>query len=71
MSVAEIIRSAQFLTISGQRVVVLEQDVWQEIVGWLEDLEDAAELEQARQEDDENISWDQVKADYAARHPQI
>ena len=71
MSVAEIIRSAQFLTISGQRVVVLEQDVWQEIVGWLEDLEDATELEQARQEDDENISWDQVKADYAARHPQI
>jgi hypothetical protein len=71
MSVAEIIRSAQFLTISGQQVVVLEQDVWQEIVGWLEDLEDAAELEQARQEDDENISWDQVKADYAARHPQI
>ena len=71
MSVAEIIRSAQFLTISGQRVVVLEQDIWQEIVGWLEDLEDAAELEQARQEDDENISWDQVKADYAARHSQI
>jgi hypothetical protein len=71
MSLAAIIQSAQFLTISGQQVVVLEQGVWQEIVDWLEDLEDAAELEQARQEDDENISWDQVKADYADRHPQI
>lgn len=63
MSVTEIIQAAQFITISGQEVVILERSVWQEIMDWLEDLEDAEELRQARQEEDETIPWEQVKAE--------
>lgn len=66
MSVTEIVEAAQFITIAGHEMVLLDKSAWQEVMEWLEVMEDATELEQAIQEDDETISWEQVKAEYLA-----
>ena len=36
----------------------------------LEDMLDAAELQEARQEDDTVIPWEQLKAEYVTAHPE-
>lgn len=54
----------------GNRTAVLVNlVVWEEIVELLEDLEDTREMLRAKGEPDEEISWEQVKADYWASHP--
>ena len=40
------------------------------ILEMLENLEDAEELRQAKQEEDELIPWEQVVADYKGSHPE-
>ena len=42
----------------------------EELLELLEDLEDAAEMEQAQHEDDELVPWEQVVADYRTSHPE-
>ena len=43
--------------------VLVNLDVWEQILALLEDLEDAEEIRQARDEDEETIPWEQVKAE--------
>jgi len=63
--------SLRYLTNSeGQRTaVVVDIDLWNAMIEALEDAEDAAELERARDEDDELIPWQQVVAEYRDEHP--
>ncbi len=65
MTIAEILESVRFVVNpSGQKSAVLvDLNVWEEIVSMLEDLEDAEELKQAKMVREETVSWDSVKKD--------
>jgi hypothetical protein len=43
--------------------VLVDLDVWEQILTLLEDLEDAEEIRRARAEDEETIPWGQVRTD--------
>jgi hypothetical protein len=63
MTIAEILESVQFVVNpNGEKsAVMLDLDVWEEIVSMLEDLEDAEELKQAKMVNEETIPWDVAK----------
>ncbi len=71
MSVIELLKSARFIVgADGEKqAVILDVAVWEELVTMMEDLEDAEEMQQARQVDEDLISWEQVQAEYKAAHP--
>ncbi len=60
MSVSELLQSVQSVVDTGgvKKAVLVDFEVWEEVVTLLEDLEDAEEIQQARQEDDELIPWE-------------
>jgi PHD/YefM family antitoxin component YafN of YafNO toxin-antitoxin module len=47
MTGLEVLKTAQFVTVKGQRLVVLSADDWDALIEWLEDLEDAKIAKQA------------------------
>jgi len=63
MSIQEIVESAQIVIDAHgtKKAVLLDFALWEEILELLEDLEDAAEIERLRREDEEEISWEQAK----------
>jgi len=63
MTVADILNSVKFVvTPEGhQSAVVVDLDVWEQIVTLLEDAEDAEEMKQARFIKDETIPWKTAK----------
>ncbi len=71
MSVTELLKSARFVVgADGEKqAVILDVAVWEELVTLMEDLEDAEEMQQARQGDEDLVSWEQVQAEYRAAHP--
>ena len=70
MSIAEILESVQYVVNrDGQQTAVqLDLEIWEALRELLENLEDSAEIEQARQEDDEVFEWEQVVSDYQLKH---
>ncbi len=70
MSVIELLKSARFIVgADGEKqAVILDVAVWEELVTLVEDLEDAEEMQQARQVDEDLISWERVQAEYKAAH---
>jgi hypothetical protein len=71
LPIRTIIESAQIVLDSqGNRMAIqLDWQMWEQLQALLEDLEDAAEIEVARQEEDDLFDWPQVVADYQAQHP--
>jgi hypothetical protein len=71
MSVTELLKSARFVVgADGEKqAVILDVAVWEELVTLMEDLEDAEEMHQARQVDEDLISWERVQGEYRATHP--
>ena len=65
MSEKALLQSVQFVVDSEghKSAVLVDLDVWEQILPLLEDLEDADEILQAREEDEETIPWEQVKAE--------
>ncbi len=65
MTIAEILKSVRFVVNpSGQKsAVMMDLDVWEEIVSMLEDLEDAEEMKQAKMVREETVPWDVAKKD--------
>jgi len=63
MTIAEILESVRFVVNpSGQKsAVMMDLDVWEEIVSILEDLEDAEEMKQAKMVSEETVPWDVAK----------
>ncbi|HRQ38872.1 MAG TPA: hypothetical protein PLD25_13275 [Chloroflexota bacterium] len=70
LPVRTILESAQIVLDSqGNRTAIqLDWQMWEQLQSLLEDLEDAAEIEMARQEEDDLFDWEQVVADYQAQH---
>jgi len=58
-------RSVRYVVDSDghKSAVLVNLDVWEQILTMLEDLEDAEEIRRAREEDEETIPWEQVKVD--------
>jgi hypothetical protein len=71
LPIRTILESAQIVLDSqGNRTAIqLDWQMWEQLQALLEDLEDAAEIDMARQEDDELFDWEQVVADYQSKHP--
>ena len=65
MSEMALLSSVQFVVDSDghKSAFLVNLDVWEQILTLLEDLEDAEEIRRAREEDEETIPWEQVKAD--------
>jgi len=65
MTVAEILKSVKFVVNpSGKKsAVMVDLDVWEEILTMLEDAEDADEIQQARDVHEETIPWNTAKRD--------
>lgn len=64
MIVVDLLEKAQFLVDkSGHRkAILLEYNVWEALLTYLEDLEDAEEIAHLRESGEETISWQQAKA---------
>jgi hypothetical protein len=73
MELVEIFKSVRYVVNrDGQETAVqLDLAAWRALVALLEDLEDAAELKRARQEDDILVDWEEVVADYLKAHPEL
>ncbi|MDM8000623.1 MAG: hypothetical protein QUS33_11715 [Dehalococcoidia bacterium] len=71
MSVTELLKSARFVVgADGEKqAVILDVAIWEELVTLMEDLEDAEEMQQARQVDEEVVPWERVQAEYRVAHP--
>ena len=65
MTVADLLNSVKIVIDPGgqQSAVVVDMDVWEQIVTLLEDTEDAEEFKKARQVQEETISWETAKKD--------
>ncbi len=70
MTGSEVLQSAQFVTVHGKRLVVLDANQWEALVEWLETLEDQQTVTQAlsqlQQADGDRLKagwlrWDEVK----------
>jgi hypothetical protein len=63
MTVAEILNSVKFVVNPDgrQSAVVVDLDVWEQIITLLEDTEDAEEIKQARAIKEETIPWKMAK----------
>lgn len=70
LPVRTILESAQIVldSQSNRTATQLDWHMWGQLQQLLEDLEDAAEIELARQEEDDLFDWSQVVADYQAQH---
>lgn len=65
MTVAEILEKVKFvINPSGKKsAVMVDLDVWEQIIAMLEDLEDAEEIKQARAVGEEAVPWNIAKKD--------
>lgn len=65
MSETALLQSVRFVVDSDghKSAVLVNLDVWEQILTLLEDSQDAEEIRRAREEDEETIPWEQVKAD--------
>jgi Mg2+/Co2+ transporter CorC len=65
MTVSEILNSVKFVVDPDgqQSAVVVDMEVWEQIVTLLEDAEDAEEIKKARSVKEETISWKSAKKD--------
>ncbi len=63
MTVADILNSVKFVVNPDghQSAVVVDLDVWEQIVTLLEDAEDTEEIKKARAVKEETISWKTAK----------
>ena len=63
MTIAEILNSVKIVVNPDghQSAVVVDLDVWEQIVTLLEDAEDAEEMKQARAVKEETIPWKTAK----------
>ena len=63
MSVTELLQSARFVVDAegNKKAVIVDYDIWEELLTILEDLEDAQEIKQLRVLKEEAIPWGQAK----------
>ena len=70
MTIMEVLQSAQYVVDSTgkQTAVQFDMPTWEALRYYLEDKEDIADIQQARQEEDSVFSWEQVVAEHKAQY---
>lgn len=68
MSIDEILEAVQLVDKKQGQVVEIDLAVWEQIIAILENVRDVEEIDRAREEDDDLVPWEEVKADYWAKH---
>ena len=65
MTVADILNSVKFVVDPNgqQSAVVIDMEIWEEIVTLLEDVEDAEEMKKVRSLKEETIPWKTAEKD--------
>jgi hypothetical protein len=63
MSVTELLQTARFVVDAegNKKAVMVDYDIWEELLSILEDWEDAQEIKQLRVLKEEAIPWGQAK----------
>ena len=63
MTIAEILETVRFvISPSGKKsAVIVDLDIWEQIVTMLEDAEDAEEIKRARMVREETVPWNEAK----------
>ena len=63
MSVTELLQSVRFVVDAegNKKAVIVDYDIWEELLTILEDWEDAQEIKQLRMLKEEAIPWGQAK----------
>lgn len=69
MSMKELMAKTEFLVDAEgkKKAVVVEIELWEELLTLLEDMEDAAEIQQLRDAGEETIDWQQAKNELRAQ----
>ncbi len=69
MNVTEMLNKAEFLVDENgnKKAIVLDMALWQELLDLLEDLEDAAEIQQMRDAGAETVDWQEAKSELRAK----
>ncbi len=69
MSRKELIEKAEFLVDADgkKKSVLVNIEVWEELITLVEDLEDTAEIQDMREQDVEAVDWEQAKNELRAK----
>jgi hypothetical protein len=69
MTISELLQTAHFLIDAkgNKKAVVFDYALWEQLLTFLEDLEDAEEIHQLREAGGEAVAWDQAKAELRAQ----
>lgn len=65
MNTTQLLEKVQFVvdTQGNQSAVLLNIEDWEQLLNLLEDLEDANDILEAKEENEEAIPWEQAKAE--------
>lgn len=68
-SVGELLSKAE-LVFDGEgrrKAVVLDYSIWQDLLDWIEEMEDSALIEESRKSGEETVSWEEAKKELRAK----
>jgi len=65
MSVTELLQAVQYVIDNegNKKAAVLDYAVWEELLTFLEDMEDVEEIQRLREAGEETVLWEQAKAE--------
>ena len=58
------------LVVDGEgrrKAVIIDYSIWQDLLDWIEDMEDSAEIEASRTSGEETVPWEEAKAELRAK----
>ena len=65
MSAVEMLQTAEFVVDAqgNKKAILLDYEIWEELLTLLEDWEDAEEIRRLREAEEEAVPWAQAKAE--------
>ncbi len=69
ISVQELLANVE-LVVDGQgrrKAVIIDNSTWEDLLDWIEMMEDSAEIEASRTSGEETIPWEEAKAELRAK----
>ncbi len=69
ISVQELLAKVE-LVVDGQgrrKAVIIDNSIWEDLLDWIEMMEDSAEIEASRKSGEETIPWEEAKAELRAK----
>lgn len=58
------------LVVDGEgrrKAVIIDYSIWQDLLDWIEDMEDSAEIEASQTSGEETVPWEEAKAELRAK----